>query len=325
MPLSLSTIVPFAAKNFAARSRCNNSCLDQPRWQPGTAVKDLAPRVTERPRLWDPLPVYTSTPTPAFSAAIPLRGFLTYVGYRSDYSSGGEGVQENRSRRNCSTCVCMFRFLDVRLNGSPAETRSRLSFARRRPSDRAPCARRRRRFGLRCIGKDDVVGHRIIVRHELAHEIARLDAEGGRPDQVTVRRNAAPAVLQLRHERVILGTYLFGQVALRQAAFLAQFAQPCSRLIAQLLRELGGTSLRVRVHRLYRSTRSGRSRRCAARGVMTAFWDADRASIRRENESRIGVQIVCVLTPSASTMSPTSAIGLGRNAVLPRMLAEQLV
>jgi len=59
---------------------------------------------------------------------------------------------------------------------------------------------------------------------------------------------------------------------------------------------------------------------------MTAFWDADQASIRREKESRIGVQIVCVLTPSASTMSLISAIGLERKECgVTSMLAEQLV
>src|SRR5262249_34904916 len=134
---------------------------------------------------------------------------------------------------------------------SQGPTASRLACVRR--AVRLSCPRRaaRRRaalFDLRRLIEQDAVGHRIIIRHEGANELALVDSERVCPCEIAVGRNATASGLELRDERVVLGADLRGQFPLRQTALLAQFAQPISRPIAQLLRELTRTPLRMSVH-----------------------------------------------------------------------------
>src|SRR5215475_564001 len=89
-----------------------------------------------------------------------------------------------------------------------------------------------------CRSEDDLVRQRLVIGHELRHELARLDPQCVRPDQVVARRNAASPALELRNKRVVLNTNLLGQFGLRQIALLPKLAQPASRVDAELLHSL---------------------------------------------------------------------------------------
>src|SRR5215510_1738112 len=77
----------------------------------------------------------------------------------------------------------------------------------------------------------DVVCHWVVVGQNPLNKLARLDPQGLGPNQVTVRRDTALPVLELRNESVIFGPHHFGQLALGQTALLSQLAQPMSSFI----------------------------------------------------------------------------------------------
>jgi hypothetical protein len=90
--------------------------------------------------------------------------------------------------------------------------------------------------------EDDPVCHWIVIRHKLANETTRLDAQGIRPNQIAVRMNAGPPVLELGNDHVGFLSHPPGQLGLGQAAFVPQLAQPATRLVAKCLRSWVGSA-----------------------------------------------------------------------------------
>src|SRR5215510_13160727 len=99
---------------------------------------------------------------------------------------------------------------------------------------RAPNVRHTKRgttSSSRFDSENDVVCHWVVVGQNPLNKLARLDPQGLGPNQVTVRRDTALPVLELRNESVIFGPHHFGQLALGQTALLSQLAQPMSSFI----------------------------------------------------------------------------------------------
>jgi hypothetical protein len=53
---------------------------------------------------------------------------------------------------------------------------------------------RSQHFEARLTPEEDVVRHGIVVGHEAANKLARIDSQGVGPEQVTVRRNTTSTV-----------------------------------------------------------------------------------------------------------------------------------
>jgi hypothetical protein len=79
---------------------------------------------------------------------------------------------------------------------------------------------RGRRFEPSVAPENDIVRHRIVVRHEPQNKFTGLDPQGVSPNQVTVWWDTTSSVLELRNESVVLGAHLFREVTLGQTASL---------------------------------------------------------------------------------------------------------
>jgi len=91
---------------------------------------------------------------------------------------------------------------------------------------------------------------RAIADHQPANEHLRLDGQGVSPSQVAVRGDTTVPVFELRNECVVPGSHLLRQFALRQTAVFPQLAQPASRQLAQLPRQVVrtlGTCVHVKI------------------------------------------------------------------------------
>src|SRR5262249_33195165 len=53
------------------------------------------------------------------------------------------------------------------------------------------------RFGGTVVAEHDVIGHRVVIGHQPANEFARIDSQRIGPGQISIRRNAAAAMLEL--------------------------------------------------------------------------------------------------------------------------------
>src|SRR5215475_12317141 len=147
------------------------------------------------------------------------------------------GVKQHRAATPTPIVPVISKRLSVMAPISPSDcndgknSECHLSETTRRPSFRGRtggCAHPQRppRVARRSGPEDDPVCHWIVIRHKLANETTRLDSQGIRPNQIAVRMNAGPPVLELGNDHVGFLSHPLGQLGLGQAAFVPQLAQP---------------------------------------------------------------------------------------------------